>query len=395
MYCPPSKEEMQGRMQLLFQALDAAGDWDMAFFVDKVNQFYWTGTMQDGVLALEKGGRFAYFARTSLERARLEALVDEVFPMKSYREVREKFPGQCRRAFVETEALTVGALERLRKYFGPFEVLPAGPVTGSLRAVKSPYEMAILRACGEKHRVLLEEKIPPLLTEGMTEAELGARVYGEMLGLGAQGFSRFVRFQTESLFGQWGFGDSSLYPTSFDGPGGMRGQSPASPGMGSGERRLQKGDLVFMDVGFGLHGYHTDRTQVYLFGGQPPEEARKAHAECLRIQRLAASLLRPGNIPSQIYQDVLATVDPAFLPNFMGFGSKTVTFLGHGVGLQIDETPVIAKGFDKPLQKDMVIALEPKKGIPGFGMVGVEDTYLVTENGGECITGGEKGILAV
>jgi Xaa-Pro aminopeptidase len=88
-------------------------------------------------------------------------------------------------------------------------------------------------------------------------------------------------------------------------------------------------------------------------------------------------------------------LDPAFLKNFMGFGSRKARFLGHGIGLLIDEYPVIAKGFDEPLQEGMVIALEPKKGIENVGMVGIENTFLVTPAGGQCITGDHPGLMPV
>lgn len=70
----------------------------------------------------------------------------------------------------------------------------------------------------------------------------------------------------------------------------------------------------------------------------------------------------------------------------MGLGENAVPFLGHSLGLTIDEYPAIAEGFDMPLEKGMVVALEPKIGIPGFGMVGVEDTFEVTEAGGCVLT---------
>jgi Xaa-Pro aminopeptidase len=83
----------------------------------------------------------------------------------------------------------------------------------------------------------------------------------------------------------------------------------------------------------------------------------------------------------------VAELDPELRENFMGFGSRRVNFLGHGVGLQIDEPPVIAEGFDEPLVEGMVLALEPKKGIAGVGMVGSENTYVVTPAGGRSLTG--------
>jgi Xaa-Pro aminopeptidase len=89
------------------------------------------------------------------------------------------------------------------------------------------------------------------------------------------------------------------------------------------------------------------------------------------------------------------SLPPDFLSNFMGFGTRQVKFLGHGVGLLIDEIPVIARGFDNPLEENMVLALEPKKGIANVGMVGIENTFVVTAHGGECITGHSKGLVRV
>ncbi len=206
----------------------------------------------------------------------------------------------------------------------------------------------------------------------------------------------FSRFEIEMSAGQFSFGAAnSLYPTNFDGPGGNRGNCPAAPLSGNPEKKLSKGDLVFVDTGFGFKGYHSDKTQLYCFGAEPPDEAAEAHRACLQIERQLAARLRPGEIPSKIYAETMAALDEKFLENFMGFGSNRVKFLGHGVGLHIDELPVIAAGFDAPLEENMVIALEPKKGVPGFGTVGVEDTYAVTKNGGRCLTGGSGDILTV
>ena len=97
-------------------------------------------------------------------------------------------------------------------------------------------------------------------------------------------------------------------------------------------------------------------------------------------------MLKPGAVPSELYRTITAGLEPAFLKNFMGFGEHRVKFLGHGIGLWIDETPVIAEGFDEPLEEGMVIALEPKKGIPEVGLVGIENTFAVTAAGGLKLT---------
>jgi Xaa-Pro aminopeptidase len=218
----------------------------------------------------------------------------------------------------------------------------------------------------------------------------------EMYRLGYQGISRFHQTVAEMALGQIGFGTNSLCPSLFDGPGGAKGDSPAAPLSADRNRRLKKGDLVFVDIGFGIEGYHSDKTQVYFFGADPPERFREAHRFCLDLQKRLAEKLAPGAIPSKLYQDVMESLSGDEQDCFMGVDNRhRVKFLGHGIGLNIDELPVIAKGFDDPLEESMVIALEPKKGVHGIGLAGVEDTYIVTSDGGLCVTGGGREALRV
>jgi len=370
-------------------------DWDTAIILSRVSQFYFTGTMQDGLLLVKRNGSAFYFARRSFERAVEESPLSCIYPMESYKDAAAVAGSELGKVLVETEILTVGILERLKKHFAFKEMLSLDNLIFEVRAVKSPFELFWMKESGKQHKKLLEETVPSILREGMSELDFTAELYEQMLKNGFHGVSRFSRHQTEMIAGQIGFGENSLYPTNFDGPGGMRGMSAAVPILGSRESCLKKGDLVFVDIGFGMNGYHSDRTQVYMFGGTPSAEVVKAHRKCIEVQRRTAGLLKPGNKPSQIYETVMSGLDSDFLHNFMGFGNRKVKFLGHGIGLHIDELPAIANGFGSPLEENMVIALEPKKGIPGIGMVGVEDTYIVTSEGGQLITGGEKDIIVV
>ncbi len=396
MYAAPGKAELEKRICRLHDALtQRVPDWDRALVVDKVNQYYLTGTRQEGVFALSRDGAYAYFIRRSLERARRESPLSELYPMNSYQDLLGFLGHSCPKLCVETETFTLGMMSRLRKYIEVGSFLPLDAVLLSVRAIKSPYEIAVMEESGRQHKVLLEEVVPSLLREGMSEAELTAEMYPAMIALGFHGVTRFSMFQTEIVNGQIAFGDNSLYPSCFNGPGGMEGMSPAVPIVGSRARRLAKGDLVFVDVGYGVHGYHTDRTQIYRFGAPPTEDMLRAHRACRALQEQAASLLRPGNTPEEIYQRVMDSADLTLLPNLKGYGGNQVKFLGHGVGLYVDEYPVIAPGFKEPLVENMVLAIEPKNGIDGVGLVGVEDTYLVTKDGGRCLTGGEKDIIVV
>jgi Xaa-Pro aminopeptidase len=391
-----SKAELDERLSKFIALMNvSANDWDTAFIIGKVNQYYFTGTMQDGLLIVKRTGGAFYCVRRSFERAGQESGFDGIYAIESYRDAAAIAGADCGNVYIETEVVTFGITERLKKAFNMDKIASLDKIIMTLRSVKSPYELYWMEQSGKAHVDLLHNSIPNLLQEGMSEIEFGAELFREMMRLGYQGMSRFSMFQTEMVVGQIGFGDSSLAATNFDGPGGGLGMYPAVPILGSRERRLKKGDLVFADIAFGMNGYHTDKTQVFMFGATPSADIVKAHEGCINVQRNIARLLRPGAIPAIIYNDIMLGLSEDFKNNFMGFGSRKVKFLGHGVGLHIDEFPVIANGFKEPLVENMVIALEPKKGVVGIGMVGVEDTYLVTPEGGRCITGGGSEIIAV
>ncbi|HOC82978.1 MAG TPA: Xaa-Pro peptidase family protein [Methanoculleus sp.] len=369
--------------------------WEFAAIFGRANQFYLTGTMQDGVLLIPRDREAVLWVRRSLERALDESFFPDIRPMRSYRDAAAGM-GACPGVIhVETEVVPLALLERFQKHFPFREVKPLDAGAAMVRAKKSAYELAIMERAGRIHRRVLEDAVPGMLREGMSEAELGGEVFSRLVREGHHGITRFGMFGTEMVLGQFGFGENSLYPTGFDGPGGCRGMAPGAPVLGNRDRTLRSGDLVFVDCGCGVQGYHTDKTVTYTFRGPVPEEAVEAHYRCVEVQDEAASLLRPGVMPSEIYETILGSLDPAFLENFMGYGNRRVQFLGHGIGLAVDEAPAIARGFDEPLEEGMVFAIEPKKGVRGVGMVGIENTFVVTRGGGRCITGKNAGLVPV
>ncbi len=387
--------ELADRMQRFRARMDTENpDWELAAFFGRVNQYYFTGTMQDGMLLVPRGGDAVFWVRRSFERARMESLFTDIRLMKSFRDAVSS-AGKRQAIHFETELVPVALLQRFRKHFPCQEVAPLDVQIGRARAIKSPYELAIMERAGAIHRRILEAGVPRLLRDGMSEAEFGCELFSLMVREGHEVAVRFGMFNVDIAVGQIGFGENSIYPTSFNGPGGCLGLSPAAPVLGSRERKLRQGDLVFVDIGCCVDGYSTDKTMVYAFGRTLPDEATAMHRRCVEIEQDLAAQLKPGAIPSQLYASVMRSLDAAFLENFMGYGNRRVNFLGHGVGLQIDEIPVVAEGFDEPLAEGMVLALEPKKGIPGIGMVGTENTFLVTPAGGRSLTGSSPGLILV
>jgi Xaa-Pro aminopeptidase len=370
-------------------------DWEMVVVFSKINLLYFTGSMPEGMLLIQREKSSTLWARRSYERTIDESLFPSIQPMESYREVAGAYPELPKVIYLETEFVPLAMYQRFQKHFPFVEYKSVDFQLAMTRAVKSPWELGFMEQAGAIHQRVLEQRVPAILHEGMSELELASSLYHIMLEEGHQGVARFNMFDTEMMVGQIGFGESSLYPTNFNGPGGNYGMSPAVPGLGSRERRLAKGDLVFVDMAVGVNGYHSDKTMVYQFGRKLPDEVLSVHAQCVEIQHVIAAQLKPDNVPSVIYENVMNGLSPLFLENFMGFGKRQVKFLGHAIGLTVDELPVLAKGFDEPLQDNMVFAVEPKKGIQGVGMVGIENTFVVTPSGGRCITGDHPGMMLV
>ncbi len=396
MYTKVSATELHSRLTRFRKAMDKHNPgWEFAVIFSKINLYYFTGTMQEGMLLIPRDDEAALWVRRSYERATNESLFPTIKPMDSYRDAAGLYPQLPKTVYIETEFVPMAMYQRFQKYFPFSEVKPLDYQIAITRAVKSPYELALMEEAGNIHREILEEHVPFILKEGMNEVMLAGELYSIMLKKGHHGLVRFGMFDTEVVLGHIAFGESSIYPTSFNGPGGNYGMSPAVPLLGNRKRLLKKGDLVFVDIGLGVNGYHTDKTMTYMFGRPLPQTAIKEHLRCVEIQDRIAAMLKPGAIPSKIYEEIMNSLEPSFLENFMGFGNRQVKFLGHGIGLTIDEVPVIAKGFDEPLEENMVLALEPKKGIKDIGMVGIENTFVVTPQGGRCITGENKGLINV
>ena len=388
--------ELKSRMARFKTQMDAFNpEWEITAIFSKINQYYFTGTMQDGMLLIPRDGEATFWVRKSFQRAMDESLFSNIKSMKSFRDAAKNTDKLPDTVYLETEVVPIALYGRFQKHFPFKDVKPADTSIAAVRSVKSEYELQLMRKSGKIHQRILEDMVPEMLVEGMSEADLGAELFKALIEEGHQGITRFGMFDTEMVLGHIGFGESSIYPSYFDGASGNRGLSPAVPLLGSRERKLRKGDLVYIDIGCGVDGYNTDKTMTYMFGSSLPQHAIDTHKKCVDVENKIAAMLKPGAIPSQIYNSIMESLDDEFLQNFMGFGNRRVKFLGHGIGLVVDELPVIAQRFDSPIQEGMTFAVEPKNGIKGIGMLGIENTFVVTAKGGESITGNNPGLIPV
>lgn len=379
-HTPVPADELSARLTRLRCAMSQRDpDWSMIILDNKIDLYYFTGTMQEGALVVTPQ-QAVLFVRRSFDCARQESLFADIRPLGSFRSIAEAFPSIPASVYVAARTMTLQKLTLLQKYL-PFTPRPADDVLSGLRAVKSPYELDCMRRAGALHQQVLEEVAPALLRSGVSEARLCSEISVAMLDRGAMGISRFNQPAAEDVLGVASFSENSLHAAALDSPSGTVGTCIAMKSIGSSARALRQGDTVLLDIPCGMYGYHTDKSITFYYGSfrdHPQGDLiREAHAQCVFLEHEAAAMLRPGAVPSEVYEKLLACVDPAFRNGFM----NACKFIGHSIGLTMDETPVLARGFNSPLTAGMTLAVEPKIALEGIGLIGCENTYEIVSDG--------------
>ncbi|MFC7750993.1 M24 family metallopeptidase [Paenibacillus thermoaerophilus] len=382
------------------QAMRDAGI-DGYIVTQNVDLYYLTGTMQTGLGVFPAEGEPVLYVRRSLARACAESEV-RVEPMPSYRELggalASAFPGWFEggrkvRLATEFDVLPVQQFRRLEAALPGAEWLDGSRLMRELRMIKSAEELAPMREAARIVDVTLEKAIARL-QEGMTELELMAYIEHSIRLHGHMGLMRMRAYNQEIVTGMVGAGEAAARPTYFDGPAGGQGLGPACPQSAS-RRPIGRGEPILLDLGCCIDGYVIDQTRTAVIGDLP-DDLRYAYDVSERILREVEERLVPGTVCEDLYKLSLQLAKGAGLrEHFMGYGPDQVKFLGHGIGLEIDEWPVLAMGFDIPLQAGMVIAVEPKFTFPGRGVVGVEDTYLITPDGFERLTVSRRELIRI
>lgn len=359
---------------------------------NRLNIYYCTGTFANGYLWLPQEGQPALFVRKALNRALVEAPHTNAQEFRSFGTLTNFFEEHTiatEGIALEFDSIPYDIVLRLQAKLPHTRFVAGDMVMTRARAVKSDWELNKMRQGGMVHEKAMTEYLPQAIGLGMSEREIGIALFTFLLQNGYAGPTRMGSFAQELFIGNVTVGMNGDYPNAFNGPQGSKGVHPATPYGGS-ETLWTENTLLTIDAGCTYHGYNTDKTTVY-FGGKEkniPHEVRDAHQCCCDIERTIAHQLRPGSIPSQLYETSLQMAQSSrFYDGFMGLGKNKVPFLGHGIGLVVDEWPVLANRFELPLQEGMTLAIEPKITLPGYGMVGTENTYVVTKDGGVSLTG--------
>ncbi|MDF2722944.1 MAG: peptidase [Paenibacillus sp.] len=373
---------------------------DLCVITQNVDLYYFTGSMQTGYLFIPAEGDALYLVKRSVIRARGEAdvAVEELGSMRGFSaRLESAFPaiftgaaGHKPVIAAEYDVLPVQMYQRLEGALPQARWVDGSMLIREVRMIKSAAEIALIRESARVIDIAYEAAIRDL-KPGMKEVELMAAVEHVIRINGHMGLMRVRGYNQEIITGMVGAAEAAATPTYFDGPAGGRGLGPASP-QSSSWRPIQANEPILIDIGCCIEGYVIDQTRTAVIG-KLDEDLQRAYELSEAILRATEAQLKPGTVCEQLYTAALELAKEAGLADhFMGFGSDQVKFLGHGIGLEIDELPVLARGFRYPLEPGMVIAIEPKFTFPGRGVVGIENTYAITESGFELLTVSREGV---
>jgi Xaa-Pro dipeptidase len=383
------RSEIEDRIARLQQRLAAADDAQAVFVLQSADLFYFTGTVQDAWLVIPREGSPLMLVRKSVERARAESPLERILPIETPREIPGLLAGHglggLRRVGLEFDVLPVQQYTRIGRVFPSMQFVDASMLIREVRMVKSPYEVAIMRRAA-----VLQDQMTRRLREvvraGMTELELAAEIEAEARRGGHQGLVRMRRFNQECHYGHLMTGDGGTVPIPMDSPNGGAGLSPAFGGGSASLRRINPNEPILLDYVGVLDGYHSDQTRLFALGGLPADLVAGYEA-CLAIREDVLAHLRPGMKTGEIFTHAAGLAERlGYGEGFMNVGPAQVRFVGHGVGIELDEVPHLADGAKQSIEVGMTIAVEPKIGFPGRGVVGVEDTLFITPTGPECLT---------
>jgi len=236
--------------------------------------------------------------------------------------------------------------------------------------------------------------VPGLLRAGISEIELAGRVEAEARRLGHQGIVRMRLWGGEMFYGHLMSGPDAAMPSFLASPTGGRGLGP-EVAQGPGLAPIAAASPVLVDYVFAHGGYLADHTRIFSVG-RLSARLERAHEAMCRLQDELMPRCRPGVPAGEIYRWAVArAAEMGYAEWFMGAEDDRIRFVGHGIGLELDEYPFLAEGQEQPLAEGMIIALEPKLVFPGEGVVGIENTHRVTAGGLERLTRFPDGIGTV
>lgn len=373
------------RMQQAMQKINADG----CLLTVDVNLYYTTGRIFSGYFYLPVEGDPWFFVKrpNGMDGKQVAYIRKPEQMIELFAEHGLPMPEKL---LLEADELTYADYTRLQAIFNPKETANATALMRELRQIKTPHEIEMFRISARQHAKTYAE-IPECFRPGMTDLEFQFEIEKRMRKNGSLGLFRAFGANMDIYMGSILAGENAEAPSPFDfalGGGGMDASCP----LGANGTVLKEGMAIMVDMAGNYTAYMTDMTRVFSVG-RLTDLAYRAHQTALFIQNEIENISRPGTPCSELYNVANKITEHEGLSDYFMGTKQQAKFVGHGIGIQINELPVLTPRSKELLAPGMVFALEPKFVIPGVGAVGIENSFLVTDSGLEKLTQSPEEII--
>ena len=376
---------MENELELKWRRIQQAmrqEEADGCLLTLNMNLYYVSGQVFNGYFYLPAEGRPYWFVKrlTVPETNQVHVIRKPEQMPELFRDLNLAMP---RKLLLEADELSYNEYIRLQHVFRAEATGNASALIRHIRMIKTPWEIEQMRISARRHEAVYRE-IPACYRPGMRDVELQIEIEKRMRMHGSLGYFRAFGSNMDIFMGSLLAGENAGEPSPFDFALGGKGIHASGP-LGANGTLLREGTTVMADMSGNYTAYQTDMTRVFSIG-KLPDRAYRVHRVALEIQARMERTAKPGVSCAELYRDALAMAGQEGLKDcFMGtrFQAK---FVGHGVGLEINELPVLTTRSKDILQPGMTFAFEPKFVLAGIGAVGIENTFLVTDSGVEKMT---------
>lgn len=376
---------MENELELKWRRIQQAmrqEEADGCLLTMNMNLYYVSGQVFNGYFYLPAEGRPYWFVKrlTVPETNQVHVIRKPEQMPELFRDLNLAMP---RKLLLEEDELSYNECIRLQHVFRAEATGNASALIRHIRMIKTPWEIEQMRISARKHEAVYRE-IPACYRPGMRDIELQIEIEKRMRVHGSLGYFRAFGSNMDIFMGSLLAGENAGEPSPFDFALGGKGIHASGP-LGANGTLLREGTTVMADMSGNYTAYQTDMTRVFSIG-KLPDRAYRVHRVALEIQARMERTAKPGVSCAELYRDALAMAGQEGLKDcFMGTHLQA-KFVGHGVGLEINELPVLTTRSKDILQPGMTFAFEPKFVLAGIGAVGIENTFLVTDSGVEKMT---------